>query len=88
MASETAAMALDRVSALLYIVMARVVSSLNLRDTEAVTHVRCGVNLDMRCYHGLDFFRNALAAVGVDVRCVVAQHGYPSHVAGNATLDC
>jgi hypothetical protein len=50
MASETAAMALHRVSALLDIVLARVISSLNLRDAEAVTHVRCGVNLDMRCY--------------------------------------
>jgi hypothetical protein len=81
-------MALDRVSALLDILLARVISSLNLRGAEAVTHVRCGVNLDMRCYQGLDFFRNALTAVGIDGRCAVARHGYPSHVPGSATLDC
>jgi hypothetical protein len=88
MASETAAMTLDRVFALLDIVLARVVSSLNLNDAEAVTHVHCGVNLDMRCYQGSDFFQNALTTIGVDGRCAGARHGYPSHVAGNATLDC
>ena len=46
-------MALDRVSALLDIVLARVVSSLNLRDAEAVTHVRCGATCN---------FHNAVGA--------------------------